>query len=144
MLEGGPNRAERAILAGASALQRLGLQHAEKIGLLESPTDRAVDLPRSVPEARAWVVLQLRHQRRGVEPQGVFRAIDNRPRVVHLPRWTLRVALAVKRLFSQARYGVLSFISHVQTEDTTAPTVGTRTFEQFLHDHAAPRSEEGA
>jgi uncharacterized protein YbjT (DUF2867 family) len=72
-----------------------------------------------------------------------FRAIDKRPRVVHLPQWALRVALAVTRLLSHATYGVLSFIGHVQTEDTTTPTVGTRTLEQFLHDHAARGSDEG-
>lgn len=64
-----------------------------------------------------------------------FRVLGKRPRVIHLPRWILRLLLAVTRPFSATKYGVLSFIGHVQTEDTTAPNVGNRTFEQFLSAH---------
>ena len=64
-----------------------------------------------------------------------FTAAEKRERVVHLPKWILNASLQAMRPFSKSRYGAFSFVAHVQTGDTSAPEVGTRTFDQFLADH---------
>jgi uncharacterized protein YbjT (DUF2867 family) len=64
-----------------------------------------------------------------------FSAVSRRPRIIHVPRWVLRALLAVLKPLSASRYGVLSFLGHVQTQDTTAPNHGTLRLDEFLANH---------
>lgn len=64
-----------------------------------------------------------------------FTTVGKRTRIIHLPRAILRLMLTVTKPFSPTKYGVLSFVGHIQTQDTTAPNVGTRSLDQFMNAH---------
>lgn len=120
------------------------LKMAEKGTVWQWGNGRNAITPIDVTDLAGIIASSLSLERKAIEVGGpetltwneiaeiCFNAIGRHPRVVHLPRWTLSALLAATKPFSQSKYGVLSFVGHVQTGDTSAPNVGTRTFSQFL------------
>ncbi|GLY68107.1 SDR family oxidoreductase [Amycolatopsis taiwanensis] len=73
-----------------------------------------------------------------------FRALGTRPRITHLPLWTIKTALFLLRRLTPLRtHQLAEFPLTVLTQDVLAPTIGHRRLADHFTERVIPRGGDG-